>query len=759
MAASSSKRRNSDKTSSSSRKNKDFALHKKLAERASNLHNSKQSSRNNSNSTHNNESGSGGGSGSNSMNRHSSNGSSKSRNSQSSNHNSNSHNNSGGGGSGSNSGGSSGHKSNHHNHDSHHGNNHHHSNNSSSFHKNRNDNHHNSSSDNHHHNSSNPSSHQNTTIRKPLDPTLLARGMTARNVGSRVSSSIKPLSNFEMEKDLRHMEAYGSACIAYAQQFFAFTNRELVNRGHFGPNAVAGSTGVVPGVSYSDNTLLGGKDGESSDGNTGASSTNTGAGATGSGPNGPTQNSLQHNGIHLVGMGGITMPVRIDPEEEKRLAILRNRVAASEAKREILETEYLSLRAHYVHESHKVRRARGVMTGQLNLLKDLVQKRGDLLSFHRVRHAFVNDVLHCLEYRSGALKKKNDDASNASSANLNADANTNTNMNVDEGMMDVSTPAPTNTDSDVGTNTGTSADTGISALTSASTNLTTPATATPSSSVGGTGTSTDPSTTENEDSAAPSPMEGVEKDSPTLNGSTTPSPKDEKMDGNDDDSNTKKTATTTNLHNGDLSQVWNMLETKLQEAELACINNVETPEELLQVKAALAADAVALEAATEKAALGNGSVFQRRSRSPARNDDDDDTKSGSATSSKKKNSEKSSKIKKGSATAAAAAASSTDENTAEKGEGSTSSKNNAKVDTDPNLIPWDCPIMPRTPYDVAILLSNLSNAADGASAFGKFLFCFIFSSHFIFVCIIRVHLFRFQFCSKPRFCFFFQFRL
>jgi len=67
----------------------------------------------------------------------------------------------------------------------------------------------------------------------------------------------------------------------------------------------------------------------------------------------------------------VTMPVRIDPEEEKRLAILRKRVAASEAKREVLETEYLSLRAHYVHESHKLRRTRSAVTGQLKFLREL----------------------------------------------------------------------------------------------------------------------------------------------------------------------------------------------------------------------------------------------------------------------------------------------------------------------------------------------------------------------------------------------------
>ena len=35
------------------------------------------------------------------------------------------------------------------------------------------------------------------------------------------------------------------------------------------------------------------------------------------------------------------MPVRIDPEEEKRVALMRKQIAASEAQREVMETEYM----------------------------------------------------------------------------------------------------------------------------------------------------------------------------------------------------------------------------------------------------------------------------------------------------------------------------------------------------------------------------------------------------------------------------------
>ena len=199
----------------------------------------------------------------------------------------------------------------------------------------------------------NPDSHG----QKDLDTSLLARGMTARSVGIRVANHLKVVSPSEIERDIRHMEAYGAACVSYSQQLFAFSNRELVARGHYGPAPPA------PGMTF----------------------TQPGAGAQ----NGYAQPS-------------VTMPVRIDPEEEKRLAILRKRVAASEAKREVLETEYLSLRAHYVHESHKLRRTRSGVTGELKFLRDLLKRRGETLALRRVKCAVAREILVSLEYRAQA---------------------------------------------------------------------------------------------------------------------------------------------------------------------------------------------------------------------------------------------------------------------------------------------------------------------------------------------------------------------
>lgn len=193
--------------------------------------------------------------------------------------------------------------------------------------------------------------------RRGMDTSLLARGMTARSVGIRVANHLKVVSPSEIERDIRHMEAYGAACVSYSQQLFAFSNRDLVARGHYGPAPPApGMTFTQPGASEQ---------------------------------NGYAQPS-------------VTMPVRIDPEEEKRLAILRKRVAASEAKREVLETEYLSLRAHYVHESHKLRRTRSAVTGQLKFLRELLKRRGNVLALRRVKCAAAKGILASLECRAQA---------------------------------------------------------------------------------------------------------------------------------------------------------------------------------------------------------------------------------------------------------------------------------------------------------------------------------------------------------------------
>jgi hypothetical protein len=165
---------------------------------------------------------------------------------------------------------------------------------------------------------------------KRLDPFVLARGSTSRWVG--VRSKLPILTQEEMDRDLRHMEAYANACTAYAQQHFIYSNRSLVQSGVYG--------------------------------------------------------KLR---------GDFLLPVRIDPEEEKRISQLRKRIGASEKLREILETEYVSLRASYVYESHALEKTRTNVDSQLEFLQSLIQRRGRVVALQRVRCAMARDILSCLK--------------------------------------------------------------------------------------------------------------------------------------------------------------------------------------------------------------------------------------------------------------------------------------------------------------------------------------------------------------------------
>ncbi len=450
-------------------------------------------------------------------------------------------------------------------------------------------------------------SKNSTRRRKILDTMLLGRGMTARYMGVRVAGHMKTLSPSELERDLRHMEAYGTACVSYAQQLFAFSNRELVARGHYGPAPPApGMTFVPPGSDE--------------------------ANSQGGGANG--------------GSGVVTphMPVRIDPEEEKRLAILRKKVAASEAKREVLETEYLSLRAHYVHESHKLRRTRSTVNGQLKLLRDLIRKRGKVLAYKRVRCAIARDILACLDHRAKAPVLPStiaDSSMEVDNVTKHGEKDQSMDMQVD------------------------GAD-------------------------------------ENED----------EED--CGGGMMPPQPTTTKLSNN---------RGKTNQIPMDLLDVWSLVDSKIADAELAC-REVPTPDELLYIKSALCADATALEHANEASGSGygsssgaNGSGTDRHSKSPVRDmskeQEEEDSGNGSGSNSNsnstggKKKSRQDRYSRRGSNSEDASSANS----------------KKSELDTNDNVIPWNCRVMPRTPHGVALYLSNLSSSPELAAAFCKFMIC------------------------------------
>ena len=176
--------------------------------------------------------------------------------------------------------------------------------------------------------------------RRVLDPILLSRGLSSRSLPARPASSIAPLSKDEVERDLRHMDAYRNARAGYDQQLFAFRNQDAVRSGRYGTYAPGGGGGASGGA--------------------------------------------------VVRAGA--MPSRIDPEEEKRLSALRKRIHQSEFEREGLETEYLSLRAHYVHESQLVRKTRAYEMGRWRMLRDFVEMRARGVAAGRLRLAMGRDV-------------------------------------------------------------------------------------------------------------------------------------------------------------------------------------------------------------------------------------------------------------------------------------------------------------------------------------------------------------------------------
>jgi hypothetical protein len=171
---------------------------------------------------------------------------------------------------------------------------------------------------------------------------LLARGLSARYCGANIP--LTSLTTEEMERDLRHMEAFSNACVAYSQQLYIYQNSIAVE--------------------------------------------------------------TDKNNQQAAPM--VAMPVRIDPEEEKRLSMLRQKIQQSEVQREALESQYLSLRAHYVYLSQRLKNLRQSVTQRVEFLQDLVKKRGQLLALQRAKLQISREVLACLHYRQSGGKPQAD---------------------------------------------------------------------------------------------------------------------------------------------------------------------------------------------------------------------------------------------------------------------------------------------------------------------------------------------------------------
>jgi hypothetical protein len=202
-------------------------------------------------------------------------------------------------------------------------------------------------------------------MQRTLDPAmLLSRGLSARFVGANVMQSITTLSKEEIEKDLRHMNAYYQANVAYAQQHFIYMNREQLGAaGQLPPPGANPAAAVAPvPAGY------------------------------------PTQTAA------LVQQQPIAMPVRIDPEEEKRLSNLRKKIALCETQREFLESQYVSLRAHYVATTKELKAASKNAEGLVLFLQTVTQRRARVLACQRARLQIARDVLACLQTRLAVLE-------------------------------------------------------------------------------------------------------------------------------------------------------------------------------------------------------------------------------------------------------------------------------------------------------------------------------------------------------------------
>lgn len=395
------------------------------------------------------------------------------------------------------------------------------------------------------------------TSRAPqLDPLLLARGMSARYLSSKLTNNsvtptpsntttttaatnttkITPLDKNQIEKDLRHMEAYRNACNGYNQQLFVFNNQELVRSGYFGTFAPGVASTIEPSTTKTTTTK---------------------------------ENTNNNNNSNF------SMPIKIDPEKEKSLSLLRKKIQSSEFTREKLETEYLSLRAHYVHESQLVRKTHSYEMGRWKFMMELMKRRGRVLALMRCKVAMSRDVEKLLGYRGELLE------------------------GVRRGEIDP----------------------GVIAM--------------------------------------------------LLKEESGGGEKGEKGGGGDKQQQQQQDVV-------DFFQMWNEVDAKLKEAELACIE-LETPMELLQM---VQQSTTSSEDGDKGSGSSGGGGSKRRKRSSSIDESGDIYNGGD----------------------------------------SRNKKNPIPSGMEPHVIPWDCIVEPQTPYEVPILLSCLSSATDRALGYGKKLF-------------------------------------
>jgi hypothetical protein len=192
----------------------------------------------------------------------------------------------------------------------------------------------------------------NTTTNDPM--AQLARGYIARFV----NKPLQPLAPDEIEKDLRHFQAYRTAVISYRQQYYMAVNRN--------------------NSSNNNNNLT------------------THAAASEPKFDAPSE-------YHHATTAPPFLPVRIDPEEEKRAALLRKKIRRAECLREEAEQHYVALRSHYVHAAHESVAANQERRFVLEWLRSKVVARARAVALLRATLQMTRDVANVLQYRADKL--------------------------------------------------------------------------------------------------------------------------------------------------------------------------------------------------------------------------------------------------------------------------------------------------------------------------------------------------------------------
>jgi hypothetical protein len=111
------------------------------------------------------------------------------------------------------------------------------------------------------------------------------------------------------------------------------------------------------------------------------------------------QQKQHHHHLHPTAPHARTaLPIKIDPDEEKRQQVLRAKILKAEVQREALESQYVALRAHYVHVSHDLQDVQAHSV--IPFLHTLVRHTSQAVALRRCQLQMVRDMASILLARA-----------------------------------------------------------------------------------------------------------------------------------------------------------------------------------------------------------------------------------------------------------------------------------------------------------------------------------------------------------------------